>query len=86
MEYDNYSEEELENAIAESLGLSQAEYNKAIKETVSANKEENEEASLKEQYPDMAKDGMPYRQDFTHKGEPDEELKKMYPDMNVDDL
>ncbi len=45
-----------------------------------------DEEKAKEDYPDMAKDGMPYRQDFTHKGEPDEELKKMYPDMNVDDL
>ena len=77
--------EELDNAVAESLGLSQAEYDKAMQETVSANKEENEEASLKEQYPDMVKNEMPYRQEI-HKKEPEEEIKKRYPDMNPDDL
>ncbi len=45
-----------------------------------------DEEKAERDYPYMAKDGMPYRQDFTHKEEPDEELKKMYPDMNVDDL
>ncbi len=90
---DNPKEEkELDNAVAESLGLSEAEYNKAMQETVSANKEENEDGTLtdeekaKEDYPDMAKAGMPYRQDFTHREDPNEDLKARFPDMNPDDL
>ncbi len=79
-------ERELDNEVAESLGITQAEYNKATQETVSENREENEEASLRYQYPDMVKNEMPYRQEFKHREEPDEELKKRYPDMDPDNL
>lgn len=40
-----------------------------------------EEEILKEKYPDMVKDGIPYRQELAPKEEPGEDLKARFPDM-----
>lgn len=52
----------------------------------SPGKAQTEEEKAKEMYPDMAKDGIPYRQEIVPKEEPDEDLKEMYPDMNLENL
>ncbi len=48
--------------------------------------EDEEKSALEERYPEMVKDDIPYRQDFTSKEEPDEELRKRYSDMDPDNI
>ncbi len=49
-------------------------------------KEQTEEEKAKEQYPDMVKNGVPFRQELAPQEEPDEDLKKRFPDMNLENL
>ena len=88
--------DDITDEVLDSIGVSKAEYNEAIQKSEDELSQEEtgeiesdtltDEEKAKEEYPDMAKDGVPYRQEFKHREEPDEELKKRYPDINPDDL